>query len=357
MVMRLVHIFLINVIVVRSAMAQEANQDEASDGRQDHPIEITVQPAQPPNVTVQSPPAPDVTIQFPAESAWWRVTEILVTLTGIGIAASMIVWQLNRQHNSSLAVQEETFRKNLRAELYESLQKSISDANSAVASASTFARLVPISLVNYREQARLGLVSATSGPAVRERAPKFAELHYAVSNSVVDLIFIFESYAIAVPEFQVFQHALNSALYDSGEAFGPLHSELIRFLPTDLSSASSDPALNPYVHHYVPPPPNDDEIAAIQDLCETYIKAVDDIGCYVFDLQVEAQNLLLGDLYPDQKAHLREPIDPTYKVVTSEKSDELIHYFREETPWGRSNRATDASVRESLSDSSNASGD
>ena len=50
---------------------------------------------------------------------------------------------------------------------------------------------------------------------------------------IVRLLETFESDAIAVPEFEVFQDALNSAAFDVREAFEPLYQLARQILPVD----------------------------------------------------------------------------------------------------------------------------
>ena len=162
--------------------------------------------------------------------------------------------------------------------------------------------------------------------------------------SVVRLLEIFESYAIAVPEFEVFQDALNSAIYDVGEAFEPLYQLARRILPVyapgderPSGAANKQPATSAYV----PPPLSDAEFEVLDPLVDSYLEAAEDVACYIFDLRVESQNLLLSDLYADQRAPRREPRDPIHKVICTEHAEALKTYFRNETPWGKNAQRLD----------------
>ena len=54
-----------------------------------------------------------------------------------------------------------------------------------------------------------------------------------------------------------------------------------------------------------------------------------------FDLNVEAQNLLLGDHF-DHRVPRRQPLDPAHIVITADPEgfDRLDRYFDNEANWG-----------------------
>ena len=327
--------------------AQEQRDNESPD---DRPIQITVEPAPTPNVTVEAPLAPNVTIQQSKETIWWRILDPAITLLGIVIAARMIIWQMGRQHRSSLELQKESARAEMHAGIYRELQEKISKASSAEVAASGYARMIPFELENYRNQVQMGIQNIVGRPIVRRRATEFMNLNSAMSDGIINLISSFENYAIAAPEFGVFQDALNSAMHDAQTAFNKLHSALLPLLPMDMQDHLPEDLCDAPNANYVPPPPNDEQLEDIQRLVDAYVSAADDIGCYLHDLRGESQNTLLKDLYPGRQVPLREPLDPRLKVITSTNAEELQRFFREETPWGRSNREAEERVRAQLAE-------
>jgi hypothetical protein len=75
------------------------------------------------------------------------------------------------------------------------------------------------------------------------------------------------------------------------------------------------------------------------DLCD----AIGTLTAYTSDFQVEAQNLLLAELFGNVVAP-RQPLDPNLKVVTLAEADQLKEYFENETPWAASVREAKARV-------------
>ena len=253
---------------------------------------------------------------------WGAYVDHAVTFFGIVIAALIIVWQMGRQHRNSLNLQQENKRAELRAGIYTKLLDRINLAEGAEVKTSSFVRMIPFSLKTFRTQLDLGI----NPSPVKERATELVRLDSELQTSGCHLIEIFESYEIALPGFDVFQDALNSVHHDLHKAFMPLYQETLRRLPLELVSDSSlDGARSSQTERplHVPPPPSEQEFEELERLVEHYLDAVHRFGSYVHDLRVEAQNSLLSDLYPDQRAPRRTPLDPSQKVVTVEHADEL----------------------------------
>lgn len=344
MTRRLLALFFIvwPVFLCGTVFAQEKLDDKSSEKTATEVIDESVQE---PIVTVQSPPAPNEVINQSGTTLWWKALDPGLTLLGIVIAAWMIVWQMGRQHRSSLALQTEISLAEMRKTIFRELQERISMAVSAESAVSGYVRLIPLSLENYREQVnQLGIENVFAQQTVPQRIPMFNELNAAMLRAAVDVIFTFENYAIAIPEFKVFQTALNSAMHDAREAFYTLHRALVTRLPLEMPEQRRDARSS----YHIPPPPKDNDLAEIQRLVNEYIEATNDIGCYLCDLNIESQNTLLKDLYPDQEAPLRVPINPKYKVITSEKSAELQRYFHEETAWGQTVKTAESLARAEL---------
>lgn len=269
------------------------------------------------------------------------IIEMIVTVAGFTIAAWAIVWQMARQHRNSIELQKKNKRAEMRSEIYAILLDRLRPTENAQVEASTFVRMLPLSLRSYRYQKARGLNPAP----VRERLPELLRLDGDLRDRVIHLFDIFESYAIVAPGFVVFQVALSAALHDLNDAFQPLRRMAMRVLPIDLVTyIDSNAGTAPRPIHALPPL-SDQEFVRLDQLVENYLQAVQQLSSYIHDLRVEAQNLLLRPLYPDQQAPRRKPIDPRHKVITLENAEELIAFFRTETPWGQSEQQSNDDVR------------
>ncbi len=174
---------------------------------------------------------------------------------------------------------------------------------------------------------------------MRQRALTFSDLHFKAGRELAELIVEFECWSIAFPGLNVFQVSLNAAAYDVRQAFPPLFSALLQILPMD--PPPGQPGKPTIIH----PPPSAEVSSALKRLIEGYKEAMDEIGNYIQDLTIEAQNNLLHGLF-EGRVLPRQPLDPRHKVISTipEKAQVLIRYFETETPWGRNQAVINAQV-------------
>lgn len=258
-----------------------------------------------------------------------------LTLIGIVAAALIVVWQLSRQHRSSIELQKNNAKEALKLDIYKTLDERIRQISHANVSASTYVVMIPYKIENYQYQ----LSNNLPAQPLRERALEFSRLHEEANNSLINIIEEFEAWLITLPEFELFQTAINSANYDAREAYIPLFSKLLTILPIDPPENASANVPRPITN----PIMNEQQLRELRALVETYKNAMDDIGCYIFDLRVEAQNNLLSELF-EHRVPSRKPLDPRMKVLSTapEQLNELMIYFNEQTAWGRDKARAEA---------------
>jgi hypothetical protein len=148
-----------------------------------------------------------------------------------------------------------------------------------------------------------------------------------------------ERYQIVDPRINIFRTAIAVAHHDMMETFRPLFSFLLRILPDDIPRPDGSYVLVNVIS------PSDEQVNELKILVDAYKAASDDMGCYLCDLNVELQNTLLSNLFP-QKVPRRKPLDPRFKVISTEPDEieKLQKYFDEETDWGKKKKQTEQSV-------------
>lgn len=256
-----------------------------------------------------------------------------LTAIGMIVSVGILLFQLGKQHRSSLKLQRSNAREALKLQVYQSLLTKAQAFAEAESDASSYANSIVWEFRSASWAESAGLPRAIS----RLRAPELAKRHFAASSALVELIAEIENWEIAFPAAEVFRLAFSSASYDIENAFHPLFQEAVRLLPAELADGTL----------FSPPPASPDQIGKLEALVSNYTARRGDLRMYTHDLGVEAQNLLLQKLFKRRTA-VRKPIDPGIKVITARNSEALIQYFKTETASGRAWAEADESVRKSL---------
>lgn len=256
-------------------------------------------------------------------------------LTAIGMIASVgiVLYQLGRQHKSSLKLQRSNAKEALKLRVYETLGEKARAFSDAEREATSYASSIPRELDSRVWAASEGL----KREATNLRAEKLSQLHYNSSAALTDLIFAIEAWEIAFPAAELFRVAFASANHDVEQAFHPLFLEAVRLLPTDLGELGL----------HVPPLPTAQKLEELKALAAAYSESSTTLLTYVHDLTVESQNLLLSKLFK-RRVEARKPIDPSYKVISASNADALMQYFKTETPSGKSWAETIDGVRRAV---------
>ncbi|MBU0485987.1 MAG: hypothetical protein KKB30_15900 [Proteobacteria bacterium] len=264
----------------------------------------------------------------------------LLTLIGIIVGALIVVFQLSRQHRSSLALQKDNAKEVLKLDIYKTLDERIRQLSDAITSASMYVFMIPAQIETYQEQ----ISNKFPSQPLTKRALEFLRLHEKAGEATVRIIEEFEAWLISLPELELFQTAINSANYDAREAIQPLFSALVRVLPIDPPEDAPQNVPRPITKPLL----DRKQLQELRTLVDNYKNAMDDIGCYIFDLRVEAQNNLLSGLF-EHRVPPRKPLDKKFKVLSTkpEKLEELMTYFKEQTAWGKNKIRLDAEFEES----------
>jgi uncharacterized membrane-anchored protein YhcB (DUF1043 family) len=251
-----------------------------------------------------------------------------VALIGLIVGVVIVVLQLNRQHRSTLQIQQDNAREKLKLRLHEILVQKVRKLSHANLSAAMYANMILYNWENFQRRLALGITPLP----IKERAPEFLKLHTEANNALNELIEEFISWSIAFPGLQIFQVALLAANHDAWEAFKTLFTALPRVLPIDPPEGVPENVPGPIILGVL----SNEETIKLKELVARYKDAMDDIRYYIQDLTIEAQNNLLSGLF-NRRVPPRKPLDPTHKVISTEPAQaaRLLLFFENETAWGK----------------------
>jgi len=228
---------------------------------------------------------------------------------GHGIAAAAIIvsvaamlWQLGKQHKSSLKLQRNNAREELKLQIYERLSDKVRAFEKVQRDASSYADSILRGLESHMHAISVG----AKWPETKLRADQLLDVHYKASSALTDVFVAIENWEIAFPAAELFRIAFSSANHDVEMAFHPMFFECMKVLPTDLGQAGT----------HVPALPTVEKLEELKQKTKAYTGARSTLAMYAHDLIVEAQNLMLSKLFKG-RVKRRNPIDPSCKVVTA----------------------------------------
>lgn len=259
----------------------------------------------------------------------------VVTVVTATLGALLVVWQIGTQAGNAIRQNQHNEALKLKLDVYKELvSKSRAAAHSEV-DLSSYVRGFSTSLDIVRQ------LGTTHAPWAipKERPTTFIQKNTQLSDDVIELISLTERWQIIDPRIEIFRTAINVAKHDVQLAFQTYFSTALRAMPTENLQ---DGSLFPWRQ------PSPDLIKEIEQLGNSFQKALLDLGSFIYDIQVEMQNLLLGELFGN-KLSPRRPLDPHARVVQLDRWKELAEYFENETNWGREKARTEARVRQDLS--------
>jgi hypothetical protein len=102
----------------------------------------------------------------------------LLTVVSVMAAALTVAWQLGRQHKSSLILQRENAREQLKLRIYESLLDKVRVLSDANLQAMMYVSSIPWDAELVQKQLEMGLRNAQ----LRQRAEAFSDLHFRATT-------------------------------------------------------------------------------------------------------------------------------------------------------------------------------
>lgn len=279
---------------------------------------------------------------FTAIATWWATSPHEVQGAIIGafatvatavIGAIVVIKQIGKQ--ARLAIYQNTRHEasKLKLQIYEEFLKVASAATEAEANLSAYVRNFITSLTFAQDAVRHGYPIRIPD----ERAPELNRLHSEVGHHAAELAFFTERWQIVEPRLDLFQAAINSAAHDIFHAFHLYFEVAMRLMPTEIEGQTQPGATFPWS------PPDDKAFADLVRLGNALLDCLMDFQCYIADFQTEMQPLLLSELFANA-VQPRRPLNPEAVVVRLDDYDRLIHFFTEETPWGKTMQQTNAEV-------------
>lgn len=280
------------------------------------------------------------------EGPWWlgHVVTIIAAAIAASIAAAMIVWQLGRQHKNAMALQSENFKSELKLKVYQELSAALASAADHIGRAATYGATAVVHSRIYGQQLAQGMQPSP----VSDRALELMDRHGKVTNAAIAVVYVIEKYIIIHPDIDIFKMAIASAVHDATKTFQALFEFMLIYLPAEDAAAQDMQPSNGRAL-------SADELEKFDTLAQAYFNALIVLDCYLSDMRIELQMLLLGGLFAN-RLERRQPPDPQVKVISLDAPAvaHLRAHFLQETEWGKSAAQIKQDVQREFADASRA---
>lgn len=254
------------------------------------------------------------------------VIQIAAIIVGLIALSFQIYWQ----HKSSLKLQRDNFKQETKIKIYDDIAKKINEANEKIIKAQTAVESAISNLKLYLYTTE----NWNRDFIISDRAAEINDGHYATLNNINEVSRKVEQNLFINPKLSIFITAFNSIQYDIMESYQKISQKLMDSLPIEVNEDKQQ-AQARLLRLTI----KRENVEYIEKYARAYKDNLITALSYMYDLTVETQNLLLGDVFGNEVPP-RKPLDTNLKVITikPENSEKLEKYYNEQTAWGKDNQ-------------------
>ena len=219
----------------------------------------------------------------------------LLTAAGLILTVLLAYMQIQRNQRAAIELQEAHLRNELKLKLYEKAAGIFHAASDRIRRLESVIRSVMWEL--QAVASGLGMPQTTTHDDILKTRSEATE-------GVASVLIALEQYEIVFSRFASFRRQLSESHSRLLDVFNNWWTKVVEFVPFQAK-------LGPLTKVSA------ESVGELETLQKALNDVCGDIGGYLIDLQIEAQNELLGDLFGRQLPP-RAPGDPTIKVLTRE---------------------------------------
>ena len=231
------------------------------------------------------------------------MAEILAAL-GLILSALIAYFQIQKNQRAALQLQETHLRNDLKLKLYERFSSVLDEASNDLSMASVQYFSV-ISMLEMRVRKGLPVAPTATG---LELSPQVDSTQRRLNR----ILNVLEEYEVVFMRFRSFRRHLSADHTRLLQTHHALWTKVLIYLP--FTHAETGQRIGPMVM------PADNDLVEIERLHKAYSDACGEISGHFIDLQIEAQNELLGALF-DRHLPPRHPEDANAIVLKREDAD------------------------------------
>jgi hypothetical protein len=228
----------------------------------------------------------------------------------IGFSAVFI--QIGRQGRNAIKANTQNEVLKRKIEIYERTLDTTQRAQEAILDLTSYLNKIEASFMLARVfEGERKIVPA-------ERFPDYFDRRSLALKTLIEVLYLIESWQIVEPKLDVFRHAISFGLDE--------HRKTIRF--------NGDPLMYSLpVEGFTWEIPIEERLVEVESRIKAERYQLERLSAWIGDFKVEMQLLLLGDLFPNS-VQRRDPPDPDQFCIRLDKYDEIERKI-DKTDWRR----------------------
>lgn len=250
-----------------------------------------------------------------------NVTTVAVAVVGLLV----VIWRIGHEATQAINQNKLNEAQKLKLRVYEEVVTKCEKSSDSIVGLLGVIRTLTHELKAYSASKNQN----DDYRRISSRTEKMVSAKALEGGATVAMFGTLEKWEIIDPRLHVFKVAFSATSHEIGEAYDELYFKVYTRLPVEISPDGHTNALIPSE------PLSVEEMSEIIEIGEKLIAALNNFLAYIFDLRVEMQNLLLGDLFSPNRARIRTPKDKDLLVISLEKSKEIQDEIKTKTDGGR----------------------
>lgn len=236
---------------------------------------------------------------------------LLLIIACIFSVALALVIEIRRSRDLEQRLLRENFKNQVSLDLYRELRSAIATASSKATVVDTTIAMLPTRIAIYWKKR----AEANFEPkSIRTQSQQLEQERTAANDSFVALASLLENYSTAFPAFGVFAKVLTTQIEMIETAHSLWSTEILELFPlqTPISLHGGGHAVQMDTRWR----PSEEQQSHLETLTQRYLEVCGDMMGYLYDLGIEAEHLLLGNIF-ETKRPRRQPPEPTTMVLDS----------------------------------------
>ncbi len=247
----------------------------------------------------------------------------LIEIIAIFVGIIIVIYQVDKGFKDNRTLQNQQFQKQIQIDLHKILGELISLSSSSLSELNAKLWFLPVNIKKYAND-----IKGNQNALLPDLSPhQLNELYYEAIRTTSRVADLLDGHQLTNSAYPVFKKIIYIKIDEVRKFYAKYSSAIFDFLPFDKTIATPTGELESI--KIVKNHANEVQCENIEKLTNEFIHLVFDLLGYLSDIQIESQNIALGDLFDQSKLESRIPSDPSILVLKSDPKtlQELSDYI------------------------------